>query len=157
MKVKVKLSDIVEAFEMQDAMSFSYVNVRTGRVETISEEYLESTDHDRDSEDLPEWLRDEYARGREIFESSDYVDLLSQYEIHEYELMRSFAEEQSDSAVRKTLLGSLRGRGAFRRFKDAAFDSGVIEDWYIHRTNALAEIARDWCEENGFEVGEGDA
>lgn len=157
MKVKVKLSDIVEAFEMQDAMSCSYMNVRTGRVETISEEYLESTDTDRESEDLPEWLRDEYARGREISESSDYVDLPSQYEIHEYEIMWSFADEQSDFAVRERLLRSLRGRGAFRRFKDAAFDSGVIEDWYTHRITALTEIARNWSEENGFEVGEGDA
>ncbi len=90
------------------------MNVRTGRVETISEEYLESTDHSAERDDLPEWLRDEYVRSREISESSDYVDLPSQHEIHEYEIMRSFAEEHSDSVIRGTLLESLRGRGAFR-------------------------------------------
>ncbi len=156
MKVKVILSDIVEALEMQDVTTCSYVNARTGRVETISEEYLEPSDYDLENEDLPEWLRDEYARGREIFGSSDYLDLPSQYEIHEYEIMRSFAEEQADSAIREKLLVSMRGKGAFRRFKDVAFDLGVIDDWYKYKTDALVEIAREWCEANDFEVGESD-
>lgn len=151
MNAKVKIADIVEAFEVQDGSSISYVNIRTGEVETVSEEYSSLLGIDDDEEDVPEWLRNEYERYRRVTSSEDYVSLPSQYEIDEYRIMRSFADDREDPVEAKQLLQSMTGKGAFRRFKDTAFDLGVIDEWHRYRTEAFADIAREWCKENGFE------
>ena len=103
---------------------------------------------------LPEWQRNEYALGKDVMESDEYLELPSQYDIHEYTIMLGFAEEQSDSAVRGKLVASLRGKNVYRRFKDTAIKSDVIEQWYAHRERAFAAIALDWCRENEIEADE---
>jgi hypothetical protein len=47
-------------------------------------------------------------------------------------------------------LSMMFGRGAFRHFKDLATEFGIIEEWYAFRKDALREIAREWCAENGI-------
>ena len=153
MKPKVKLEDIVDAFESQDAESISYVNIRTGAVETIAEEYLEQPNSwEAWGDEPPDWTKGLYALGRKISESNDYLELPSQYDIHEYKIIRDFATDQIDSTIRDRLLETIRGKGAFRRFKDTAFDLGVIDDWYAYKREALSSIALDWCEENDIDV-----
>ena len=142
------------AFEAQGDMQVSYVNVGTGQVVTISEEYLCRDHIDLDDVSLPEWQRNEYALGKDVMESDDYVELPSQYDIHEYTIMLGFAEEQSDSSVRGKLVASLRGKNVYRRFKDTAIRSDVIEQWYAHRERAFGAIALDWCRENEIEADE---
>jgi hypothetical protein len=54
--------------------------------------------------------------------------------------------------VRQRLQESLRGRGAFRRFKDLAGEIGLLDGWYAYRDERYEALARAWCEENGFVV-----
>ncbi len=154
MKARIKISDIVGAFDAQGDMALSYVNVGNGQVVTISEEYIDCAHIDLEDESLPEWLRNEYALGNDVVESDDFIALPSQYDIHEYTIMLGFADAQSDSVIRGKLVASLRGKGAYRRFKDTAIESGVIEHWYVHRERAIAAIAIDWCRENDIEADE---
>ena len=42
----------------------------------------------------------------------------TKYEIHEYGIMESFVEELPSGKARDELAGAIRGRGAFRRFKN---------------------------------------
>lgn len=78
--------------------------------------------------------------------------LSSQYDIHEYKIIRDFATDQIDSTIRDRLLETIKGKGAFRRFKDTAFDLGVIDHWYAYKREALSSIALEWCEENDIDV-----
>jgi hypothetical protein len=48
----------------------------------------------------------------------------------------------------------IRGRGAFRRFKDQIQAYGMAEEWYRYRDTALREIAVAWCEEHGIPYNE---
>jgi hypothetical protein len=109
MSPAVKIADIVEAFELQDGSSTSYVNIRTGEVDTISEEYLSFSQNDAEDEDTPEWLKDEYERCRRVTSSDDYVALPSQYEINEYQIMRSFADDRDNPMESTKLQQSLVG------------------------------------------------
>jgi hypothetical protein len=44
-----------------------------------------------------------------------------------------------------------QGKGAFRRFKDPAERTGVLDKWYEYKEKEIKEIARQWCNENGVE------
>lgn len=45
---------------------------------------------------------------------------------------------------------AIRGKGAFRRFKDCLFDLGMEQEWYKYRDACYEKIAREWCEKHGI-------
>ena len=63
----------------------------------------------------------------------DYILLPTQYDIHEYRIMQDFAMECPYEQMREKMLASLRGKGAFRRFKDTVFYLGIRDDWFAYR------------------------
>ena len=52
--------------------------------------------------------------------------------------------------MRDRMLASLRGSGAFRRFKDVVYYLGIRDDWFAYRTKRFSEIAEQWCIQNGL-------
>ena len=62
--------------------------------------------------------------------------------------MQDFANSVSSEKISADLLNAIHGSGAFRNFKDTLRRHRIEKDWYAFRSEALAEIARDWCEEN---------
>ncbi len=44
---------------------------------------------------------------------------------------------------------AIRGRGAFRTFKDAVHRRGTQGDWYGFRDAAIADIVAAWLDEHG--------
>jgi Uncharacterised protein family (UPF0158) len=59
-----------------------------------------------------------------------------------------FSNTVVDDQVKELLLRQIRGRGAFRRFKDELDRSGLLDRWYEFKRNALREQAIEWCTEN---------
>ena len=60
--------------------------------------------------------------------------------------MERFARSRTDPGVSDELDAALHGRGAFRRFKDAAHRLGIADEWYRFRDAALEEIAIEFLE-----------
>jgi nitroreductase len=129
-KKTVFLEDIAEKMEMVNNESNIFYNAETG-------EFAYYNEYDRDSGTDPE----EYGDG-------EYIDLPSQYEIHEYEIMENFAETISDARKRELLTVALEGKGAFRRFKDTLHRVELADSWYKFRSRAFIRLAREWCVEN---------
>jgi hypothetical protein len=65
--------------------------------------------------------------------------------------MERFCLNQKNQDLRDRLFSAIHGKGAFRRFKDTAERSGVLEQWYEFKNKEIKEIAREWCKENGVE------
>ena len=53
-------------------------------------------------------------------------------------------------------MDKIRGRGAFRRFKDAIHMNGIEEEWYRFRQEELEKIAIDWLEANQISYVKGE-
>jgi hypothetical protein len=70
--------------------------------------------------------------------------------------MERFCDAVDEDTIRNDLSRALRGRGAFRRFKDRVHGYGMAEAWYRSRDAALREIARSWCEAHGIAYVEGE-
>ena len=151
MGTPVPLSRIIEGMESQSEEMSSYLNKRTGEVVGVSDEELRAAEDDEDPSGFPEWQQDAIRTARQVVETDDYVSLPSEFDIHEYAIMEEFCNSLTDEKIRNRLLDCIRGRGAFRRFKDGIEEYGIAKDWYAFRDRAYRNIAVEWCEENGVE------
>ena len=149
----IKISDIVDALEMQFDQFRTYLDKETGEVETVSTEVLslaEEADEADSPDKLPKWQQDEYKIAQLVVERPDrFLELPSKFDVHEWQIMEDFSRSVENDSLRDELLSAIRGRGAFRYFKDVIYRRRVQEDWYEFRTQALREIAVDWLEEHG--------
>jgi len=148
--LRVKLSDIVEGLELQSDESFSYLNTATGEVVSVTTEELRATEEDEPLDDFPDWQHDAIRMARDIVETDHYLPLPDRFEINEYRIMERFCLSVDDEDMRDDLCDAIRGRGAFRRFKDRMQLYGLAEDWYRYRDATLREIAIAWCEAHGI-------
>lgn len=91
----------------------------------------------------------------EIEENPDrYLRLPTKFEIHEYRIMEEFVWSLSEGRQQDLLERAIRGRGAFRKFKDTVYDLGLDKKWFQYEAVAYHKIAIDWCRENGIEYYE---
>ena len=150
MTVQVKLKDIIEGLDFQSDEQSSFLNLTTGEVVSITDEELRAAEEEQPFEDFPEWQHDAIRIAGEIIEMDHYLPLPDRFEINEYRIMERFCLSIDDEDMRDDLCDAIRGRGAFRRFKDRMQVYGMTEEWYRYRDAALREIAVAWCEAHGI-------
>ena len=69
-------------------------------------------------------------------------------------MMEDFCYSLEDQKKVDKLLSAIRGKGAFKRFKDMVMKIGVREAWFAYREDQYKEIAIAFCEENGLDYTE---
>ncbi|MDT8861811.1 UPF0158 family protein [Alkalihalobacillus sp. MEB130] len=145
----VKLEDILEGMEMQSEESHAYLNLETGEVVYVSREALLIAEDGEEYDHLPVWQQEEAQQAYEIVESfGKYVTLPTSFDIHEYDMLERFCYSLSDEKKQDLLLHAIRGKGAFRRFKDTLHRLGMIQQWYEYRDERYKELAREFCQSN---------
>src|SRR5437879_6579005 len=98
----------------------------TGQVETDSHDLLRDAEESSDDDpDLPEWQKQEWEIAKRIVSSDRFTELPTKFDVHEWEIMKDFADRVESNKVREDLLHALHGRGAFRNFKDAVARHGI--------------------------------
>ncbi len=156
MGVQAKLVDIIDGLESQSNECTAFFRKQTGEVVIISDEELRAAENEESLEDYPAWQQDMIQSAQDIFENPDgYFELPSQYEIHEYALMERFGLSVEHQGIAEELLSAIKGRGAFRRFKEAIHRLEVADVWYQFRTQALHEIAIEWSKKHGIDYIDG--
>jgi hypothetical protein len=133
MPLPISLRAVVDEMDLLNEDWVAYINRRTGQLVTI-------TDCDRD----------ESTEALQAEESPDFIALPSKFDIHEYSIMERFCESVADPVLQDDLLLAIRGKGAFRRFKDAVRRAGIEESWYSFRQAALESIAASFLDVHGI-------
>lgn len=146
--MKIKVSDVANEMDLPGPEFTAYLNPKTGKFVSVSEEEMAALEAE-DPDDLPGWMEDILPEIREAVESEDYLALPSSFDIHEWEIMRDFANSVADPEASAHLLRALHGGGAFRRFKDELHRQELLDEWYAHRKQELEKIAMEWLEEHG--------
>jgi hypothetical protein len=150
--MKVSLKDIVDALEMQSDEDFYFLDRQTGKVEFVSREVLGIAEDGGTIDDVLEWQEDQFEVAEARLADWDRFEKLpTKHDIHEWEIMREFAESVEPERLSDELQNAIRGAGAFRYFKDTLRRYRREQDWYAFRAAALRQIAIDWCEQNGIE------
>jgi hypothetical protein len=146
----VKLSDLIEEMDFQSDERSAFLNRITGDVVSVTDEELRAAENDEPLEDFPEWQHDVIRIAREVVETDHYLPLPDKFEINEYRIMERFCLSVDDDDMRNDLCNAIRGRGAFRYFKDRIRAYGITDEWYQYRDGALREIAVAWCDAHGI-------
>ncbi|MBM4161154.1 MAG: hypothetical protein FJ217_08645 [Ignavibacteria bacterium] len=147
----VSLRAVVQEMDVHSDQHHAYLNKRTGELVTIGDEEINIVESGENIEDYPEWQREAIRKTQELVNSDEYLPLPSKFDIHEYANMERFCRSRDDRDVRERLLYYIHGTGAFRLFKDAIRELGIVDDWYLFRQSALEEIAIDWLDANGIQ------
>lgn len=139
MPLPVSLKDVagqMDGFPDEWAL---YIDRKTGEIVPIPDETSGLRDEEEAQEDI--------AR---VEGSEDFVALPGKYEIHEYAIMERFCRSRDDERTSESLLRAIRGKGAFRYFKDKIWELGIREEWFAYKERAIAEIAADFLEAEGI-------
>ena len=148
---KVKLSEIIDAIEFNSDGVESFINIKTSDICCITDDLMSIAEDESDT--CPDWQKDEIKIVKAYLENpDDYLALPSQHDVNEYEMMEDFASNQADEKIAGQLLISLRGQGAFRRFKDNVNLLDIEKEWYKFRDEKYKQFALEWCEENDITV-----
>ncbi|NHM31989.1 UPF0158 family protein [Neobacillus terrae] len=149
MNIQVKLKDIIEEMEIQFEESRSLLNIKTGEIVLVTSEDLRAAEDEKPFDHLPEWEQENRKTAIDVVENfENYIDLPTKYEVNEYEVMENFCFTVCDQRKQESLLRAIKGKGAFRRFKDKIIDFEMEDQWYSYRDECFKLIAIEWCQEN---------
>jgi hypothetical protein len=146
MTAEVSLEEIVGAMDLPNQEWVSYLDPETGEIVTVTDEDRRLVEEAVDPEELPDWQQEMLPKVREALESERFLQLPTSFDIHEWAIMERFAHSRASAAHRDELLSAIHGSGAFRKFRHAIQQFGILDDWYAFRQEAFEEIARAWLE-----------
>ena len=141
----VPLNIIVDAIEMANDEWNQYLDIEKMEVVSLPE-YPFGGEYDEEDQELADLIDEEWNKR--------FFPLPSQYDIHEYSIMERFIWDLPNERVQEGLASAIRGKGAFRRFKDRLYQYGLEQAWYQYQERAYRNIAIEWCEEHGFRYSE---
>ncbi|MGI6649652.1 MAG: hypothetical protein ACOX5W_11550 [Bacillota bacterium] len=148
----IYLEDIADKMEEASDEWRHFLNIKTSEFLSFQSAHLRIAEDLESVDELAEyrdWERDMIREAIDMLSNwDDYVELPSQYDIHEYHLMEDFTKATSDRRKQELLLAALKGNRAFRRFKDTLIRVGLENEWYEYRYLAFIEIAKEWCKDN---------
>lgn len=140
--MKVKLQEVLEALECAGMDVNYYYDTKNQAILMIFDGMVNGETNPK----LIEEIEDGFIE--------DYILLPGQYDIHEYRMMEEFIYELPGGRAQDALDAAIRGKGAFRRFKDRLYDFNLQDKWYKYRDVCYERVARDWCERFGIEIEE---
>ena len=152
MNTKAKLSDLIEALEFDLPEHYTRYDRETGRLVTVEESVLRDVE-DGDVEalaTLAEWQKGEIEIARAILADTGdrFIDPPDKFEFHEYREMERFIDTVEGAAAEQ-LWRAIKGKGAFRYFKDTLHRLGLQDQWYRYRDLAMKEFVMAWAKQNG--------
>jgi hypothetical protein len=126
------MDDLLDSMTMgRDTRSF--LHVESGEIRTVLSEAGWRDEEADDELYGPSWTEIPRAEG-------------------EYGWMGGFAESVAEEELRERLLDAIRGRGAFRRFKDVLQEHGDERArWFAYRRERTLAEALAWLESIGIE------
>lgn len=155
----VELNEIIDALECSSDELQMYLDKTSGEMVPITDDELALADGDGDVADeyVPDWQQETIAKAREILadEAGErYIQLPDQLEINEHEMMLRFGRSIEDDELSASILGTMYGSSAFRRFKDLLRSSNIEKQWFAFKRAQLKQIAVQWCDQNEIKYKE---
>ena len=142
------LTELMDSMEMQSEEWIYRYDRRTGQVAMV-ERHVYSAIEEGDDDGLDP-ADEEVVLARAMVEDSGerFLELPDKFDFHEYRQMERFIGTVEDSNVADALWRAIKGKGAFRCFKDTAARHGLLDAWYRFRDERAKQFVIDWAETN---------
>ena len=154
MSDKIKLNIIIQEMDSQSNEMSAFFNKKTKEIVFLSDDEFRMAEDEEPIEELPEWLQCQIEIAEEILCGDNWISLPSKFEIHEYNIMEEFCLSIKDEKLSDIMYDSIKGSGAFRRFRDNIQKYNIENDWYKFKKKAMEDIAIEWCEGNNIDYDE---
>jgi hypothetical protein len=123
-----------------------------GRVVSVDRDVMNGVEEDDEEllDGLPDWQKDEVEIARAVCDDNGerFIDAPDKFDFHEYRHMERFIETIEDGEAAEALWRAIKGRGAFRYFKDTADRLGLLDRWFRYRDAAMKAFVIEWAEAN---------
>ena len=140
--MKIHLEQVIDAIETADDAFTYFFDTQTGETVFLQDEIAIGE------------RNEELENSIENAPSGRFLRFPTKFDIHEYSIMESFVESLPPGVARQELAYAIRGRGAFRRFKNGIYFHRIEQQWFEYRDHAVREIAIHWCRDVGIEYEE---
>ena len=113
----ILLKQVMDAIEMACDSRTEFYDRKTGETVLLPD---------------PIWTGESDEELKELLESEPdrFLRFPTKFEIHEYSIMESFVASLHAGKICDELTRAIRGKGAFRRFKDTIRYYGIEQLWY---------------------------
>jgi hypothetical protein len=171
-KLAIDLADLDVALDNASWETSFYLDLETGQVLMVTDEIsreLAAIDEELDREgdeqlagvadalgqrDLPQWMQEAVAEAAQVEAGygTRYIAVPRAESRDGYRDMEDFIPTVPDHRLQDRLWRAIRGRGAFRRFKDVLANyPREQETWFTFRDARLRQRVLDWLAEEGIE------
>jgi hypothetical protein len=130
----INLKDLAEQFEMVPEEPCFWFDRETNEVI-----FVNTFDPEKEDKKLLKTIEKDPDR---------YVELPSEFEMHEWQVMADFVDEIEDDSLRDRFASAIHGRGAFRNFERLTYENDMEKAWFAFKHEVYKEKARQWCEDN---------
>ncbi|KAB2331590.1 hypothetical protein F7731_18635 [Cytobacillus depressus] len=155
MNIQVKLQAIIGEMEIQFEESRTFLSIKTGEIIVVTSDDFRAAEDEEPFDHLPDWEQEDRKVANDVVENfENYKELPTKYELNEYEMLEDFCLTVSDQRKQDILLNVIKGKGAFRRFKDKIIDFEIEDKWYSYRDERFKQIAIEWCLDNNINFSE---
>ncbi len=137
----IRLQQVIQAIEEADDVFTSFWDTKTGETVYLADSLMTG--------EMDETFAAEIENAPER-----YLRFPSKHEIHQYRIMEDFIDQFSPGKAQEELAYTIRGKGAFRRFKQSVRYHGLKQRWYDYLAETYRELAIRWCAEKGLEYVE---
>lgn len=141
-RVTVPLQLVYDAIETADDTWKQYLDIEKMEIVSLPEAPFMG-EYDEEDQELADMIEEGWH--------TRFFGLPTRFDIHEYSIMERFIWDLPEGRIQDSLEHAIRGRGAFRRFKDAVRRFGIEQQWYDFQEKKYYEIATEWCDDHGFE------
>lgn len=128
------LDDLIDAMMNSDPRVTYYLDTKSGEIIMRSE-------------NLP--IRELNEIDDELDEAWDHIlEVPGQREVGGLTINRRFIWDLPEGKAKDALSAALSGKGAYRRFKDAANNYNLLDRWFEFEDDWYTQFARQWCADN---------
>lgn len=157
-KLKVDIEDIALAMETSNELEECIwcLDTETGKVINVLRSVMD--DVEEEDEDAinhySEWMKDMTKDAEAVLNDDEgrfaEIPKISSHEAYSY--MERYIFSIKDEEIRNKLLGAIKGKGAFRRFKDTISEWPELEKrWFEYKDETMRREILDWLESIGIE------
>lgn len=137
----IPLKQVIQAIEEANEVFTSFWDTKTGKTVYLADPLMTGETDDALSAEMEN-------------EPERFLRFPTKYEIRQYRIMEDFIDQIPPGKAQEELAYAIRGKGAFRRFKQSVRFHGLEQRWYDYLAQAFREVAIRWCAEEGLEYTE---
>lgn len=155
---KVKLSELLDLLESDSGECVSWIDLQTGQGVALDRDLWHAAEQGDEEalSSVPDWQKPDAELARLIAadDGSRFTWGPKAFDFHEHRHMERFALSQGTEPIQDQLWQALKGKGAFRRFKDTAARLGLLDQWFTYRNEAMKKFIRAWATRHGIKTAE---